>query len=177
MMTTEEWRVIPGLEHYAASSAGRIRREATIAGGFGSRRPAGHILTPRPVRTGHLKVTISVANKPSDQLVHRLVALTFLPPAPPGKDWVCHKDDDPANNRPGNLYWGDRRDNVNDMMRLGGQCKGERVAGAKLSPAVIAAIRSEVAAGRRQRDVARAFGTCQANVSLICSGKTWGHVE
>jgi len=38
----------------------------------------------------------------------------FGPPAPSGKPFILHKNDDPKDNRIENLYWGDRQDNARD---------------------------------------------------------------
>lgn len=43
--------------------------------------------------------------------VHRLVALAYIP-NPLNKPCVCHKDNNPLNNRVDNLYWGTQKENM-----------------------------------------------------------------
>ena len=50
--------------------------------------------------------------------VHRLVAKAFIP-NPNNYPCVCHKDDNPANNRIENLWWGTDKMNVQDSISKG----------------------------------------------------------
>lgn len=43
-----------------------------------------------------------------------LYALTELPPH--HTRWACHRDGNPTNNHPDNLYWGTPRDNILDTL-------------------------------------------------------------
>ena len=66
------------------------------------------LLKPRLFK-GYLRVKING----STHLVHRLVALTYIP-NPENKPCVCHKDNNPLNNNVDNLYWGSVEDNIRD---------------------------------------------------------------
>jgi hypothetical protein len=55
-------------------------------------------------------------------LVHRLVLLAFVGPAPEGMEG-CHWDDDPLNNHLSNLRWGTPGDNGLDCVRNGNNWK------------------------------------------------------
>lgn len=172
----EVWKTIPSFPAYSASSFGRIRRDALTYGGGGSvRRPSG-ALKQRALPYGHRQVTISTGNKPKTLLVHRLVAETFLPAPEDGQDCVCHRDDNPSNNRPENLFWGSKADNSADMVRKGRSVRGERVKGAKLDAAAVLEIRKRLSAGQNQYDLAQAFGVTQSNISMIGKKQTWRHV-
>lgn len=174
---SEEWRVIPSFPAYSVSSLGRVRRDAIIRGGGGSTRHPKENLTQRALPSGHMQVTLSMGNKPQTFLVHRLVAEAFLPPAPAGKDCVLHGDDNPANNAPTNLYWGDRPDNTRDMVTRARQAKGERVSSAKLTADKVREIRQRCEAGADQYDLAAEYGVSQSNISMIASRTTWRHVQ
>ena len=45
--------------------------------------------------------------------VAQLVCEAFHGPAPEGKPYVLHRDENPRNNRPDNLYWGTQKENLN----------------------------------------------------------------
>lgn len=51
---------------------------------------------------------------------HRLVAMVWIPnPNPNRLSQVCHKDNNPLNNRVENLYWGTPKDNMGQCIRDG----------------------------------------------------------
>lgn len=54
-----------------------------------------------------------------DRIVQWFMALAFHGPAPEGKPLVLHRDDNPKNNTPENLYWGDLQDNQQDVLSNG----------------------------------------------------------
>lgn len=49
----------------------------------------------------------------------RIVLLAFAGPPPQGRPYALHRDGDPWNNDPANLYWGTPRDNNLDAVRHG----------------------------------------------------------
>jgi NUMOD4 motif. len=173
----EVWKTIPSHPSYAVSSMGRVKRQAIVHGGMGSVRIPTGTLAVRALPRGHLQVTMSENNAPVTRLVHRLVAEAFLPPPQEGQDCVCHRDDDPSNNRPDNLFWGTREDNTADMVAKGRQARGRRVTSCKLTEDAVRAIRSAARSGQRQDAIAVEHGISQSNVSMIVTGATWGHVS
>ena len=112
------WAPIPGYEGlYEVSSAGevrsldRVQQYATY-----TRTLKGKLLKPRANKK-HYKVMLSDRNfQRKDLLVHRLVLLAFIGPAPQGTE-ACHRDDNGKNNNLDNLYWGTRSDNVRDQVK------------------------------------------------------------
>lgn len=54
---------------------------------------------------------------------------------------------------------------------------GSRNGYAKLTEPQVLRIRHQLAMGRRQRDIAAAFGVTQGAISCIARGKTWGHLK
>lgn len=172
----EVWASIPSIPQYASSSHGRIKRIAPVIGGGGSIRKSGTILSQRSLPTGHRQVTVSVCNKATTYLVHRLVAFAFIGPQPDGLPFVCHRDDTPWHNWPANLYWGSRKDNALDAIENGKIAKGEIVSSATITADEVRCIRSMFIEGHDQRDIAALFGISQSNVSLIVRRKTWRHI-
>lgn len=111
----EEWRYVPGYEGvYSVSSRGRVRRDA---GGPGA--TAGRILKPTPDKDGYLKTALSAGGVSRDVRVSRLVCEAFHGPAPEGKPFVLHGNGDNTDNTPGNLRWGDGRENQLDAIKHG----------------------------------------------------------
>lgn len=69
-------------------------------------------LKPRKIKGGYLSVTLTINNKPKQYLVHRLVALAFIPNTNNYKE-INHKNEDKTDNRVENLEWCDRSYNIN----------------------------------------------------------------
>lgn len=108
-----EWRRIPGFERYEVSERGQVRRAQA---GHGSM--AGHVLRPKQTGFGHLYVKVAAEGRAAQTIgVHRAVCLAFNGPRPSPDHIVCHRNDVPDDNRPGNLYWGTPADNTRDRIR------------------------------------------------------------
>lgn len=96
---------------------------------------------------------------------------------PPGKR-VCHSCDNRRCANPRHLFAGTAKDNSEDMVRKGRQSRRVGVLNtqAKLDDENVRLIRSLLAAGMRQREIASLFGLHQVAVSLIKRGLRWAHV-
>lgn len=105
-------RAIPGYPGYYATIEGDILKK---------RGNSFFKLTPSKVHNDYYTVKIIHRVK-----VHRLVALTFIP-NPNNYPIVCHKDNNPCNNRAENLYWGTQSHNMQQMVRDGRQRKSKIV--------------------------------------------------
>lgn len=106
-MTRDQLTPIPGLEGYSISADGKIWSDRS-----------GRYLRPHAMPSGHLVASLRRDGTAHTELVHRLVALTFIGPPPPNSE-VCHNDGDPGNNRLENLRYGTRSENVLDQVRHG----------------------------------------------------------
>ncbi|AAN12796.1 HNH endonuclease [Mycobacterium phage Omega] len=123
----ELWRDIPDYEGlYQASNQGRIRsidrviKQASPHGGIIERRMPGRVLAPwAHSADGRPWVSLSCGGKVKRLGVHVLVARAFWGVAPSDKPMALHRNGDPFDNRPENLYWGDNADNMNDAVRHG----------------------------------------------------------
>lgn len=120
-------------------------------------------------RVGYL--TVYIGRGP--ELVHRLVAETFLPAPAAGQDVVRHLNGDPLDNRAENLAGGTQTENMADMIRHGRSQKGERSAQAKLTARRVSLIRGLLEEGFRPDVVAHLFNTSEANVNRIGNGEAW----
>lgn len=97
---------------------------------------------------------------------HRAAAALKYGPLP--KDIkVCHRCDNPKCCNPEHLFLGSQADNLKDMASKGRSALGERNGMSKLSDADVAAIRTAVAGGQTQRDVATKFGVSEGHMSAI----------
>lgn len=107
----EEWRTIPSLPEYEASTLGRVRRKPWIApmprGGF---RAYGGKPWFGAWDEEHRRFVFMFRRK--TYRVAPVVCEAFNGPAPAGQ--IClHGDEDSRNNRPDNLSWGTHKENSN----------------------------------------------------------------
>lgn len=118
MATDEIWKPIPGYEgYYDVSNRGRVRSlvRKSKYGVLSERK------TPRinsmSNRRGYYMTWLYKEGEGKHWLVHRLVALAFIP-NPNNLPFVNHKDENPKNNRFDNLEWCSRQYNNNYGNRL-----------------------------------------------------------
>lgn len=94
MKKREIWKFVPGYEGlYMVSNKGIVKNCRT-----------GKILKPHKIKNGYLQVCLCKDWNKKMFLVHRLVALAFIP-NPENKRTVNHKDEDKTNNCVWNLEW------------------------------------------------------------------------
>jgi hypothetical protein len=96
---------------------------------------------------------------------------------------VLHTCDNPLCCRPDHLFAGTQKINIQDCCSKGRIAKGAKLNhppqdgennhNAKTTPEVVQAVRSMLASGSRQADVAKATGLTRANVWAIAHGKSW----
>ena len=109
----EVWKSLKGLvmcgDFYEVSSLGKVRSIArVITDSIGRTKvKKGRELKPRVLKSGHLRVALCKDTMQKDFLVHRLVALAFIP-NPENMPCINHKDECPSNNKKDNLEWCDR---------------------------------------------------------------------
>lgn len=105
MWTSRMWCSIPGYENqYMISDRGEIRH-------FPDNTSEGRPLKPRLNNCGYLIVDLFKSGKRQCFLLHRLVALAFLP-RPEGCNVVNHIDRDRTNCSAINLEWCTQSDNI-----------------------------------------------------------------
>lgn len=124
----ETWKEVPGYEtSYLCSDLGRVKSLSRVVtyrdGRTKTIREKILALVHRP--DGYKAVTLCEGGKRHITLVHRIVALTFIP-NPENLPTINHKNEDKADNRANNLEWctvaynntyGDRVQKIADKKR------------------------------------------------------------
>lgn len=180
----ERWKAVVGFEGaYEVSDQGRVRSLDRIVvcqqrTGINRRlvtmhrRLKGRVLRGAKLKSGHIHV--GFGHNTADLLVHRLVLEAFIGPCPVGHE-ACHRDDVPSNNKLKNLYWGTRKENMDDAYRNGKHHVGEQHCNAKLNVALVRTMR-ELAKAMPIRQVAIKFGTPYFTAFKAIRGITWRSV-
>jgi hypothetical protein len=176
----ETWKSIEGFEGlYEVSDLGRVRsldrmhpRQYPIKGCIISQRMGGgrnHNKYPT--------ITITRVNPKirTDKLVHRLVAMAFIP-NPENKPEVNHKDGDKTNNKVNNLEWSTRKENVRHSSENGLLMTNGAHFNAILNLEQVKEIKIKLANGFKRSALAKEYNIGYATISLIGTGKQWKHV-
>lgn len=159
----EIWKDIPGYEkRYQVSNQGRVRSLRDSHGNLRT-EPLIRKLVPHNDGTGRLTVKFSSPSKL--YFVHTLVLTVFVGPRPEGRE-ACHFDDDPANNRLGNLRWDTHVNNCVDRRRNGGNTDGEKNGCLKLSMFDVRVIR-KLKDCFPQQVLADLWGVTQSHISRL----------
>lgn len=74
--------------------------------------------TPRVNNCGYGRIRFKIYGKFSERLIHRLVAMAFIP-NPNNKPQVNHKDGDKTNNNVSNLEWVTSKENMQHASQTG----------------------------------------------------------
>lgn len=177
MQREEIWVAVPidrYAKHYSISTFGRVRSEVTRRGTV-----AGTIKASSPNLLGYVSVMLSLGGIDDRFLMHRLVALAFIP-NPENKPRVNHMNGIRHDNALSNLEWVTAKENTQHAMRELGmndkRPRGSRAHGAKLTEELVVTIRLRAAAGERLMDLASEHGINASTVSSVVSRRYWKHV-
>jgi hypothetical protein len=117
-MTEEVWLPVPSKPEIMASSLGRVllpERETQMPNG-GMRKyipkPTNGHITKASKAARHTHLFLSNRHF-GNMKIHRLVCEAFHGPAPEGRPYVIHLDENAHNNKPENLRWGTQKENLN----------------------------------------------------------------
>ncbi len=171
-------RKIPGYSNYLAGEDGHVYRL------WHYKKPLNPPLRLKSFRNpcGYMQCgAIADADCPPEvgkprragRPVHQLICLAFhgLPPSP--RHEVDHINNVRDDNRPENLRWVTRRENVRNSKKHYTYPAGEKHHCAKINPAVVLEIRKRRARGELLRVIAADVGLHLATVHNIATGKTW----
>jgi hypothetical protein len=171
-----EWKPIPGLPGYEASSQGRIRKNVYIDRRGNCRKAKELTLTQHP--EGYLSVYVREQRR--NVLVHRLVAAAFKG-EPDARLQVNHLNGNKTDNRPANLEWVTPSANMRHAVRVLGRNIGNRPGegnnAAKLTARKVKAIRRVYEPGKiTLKQLADQFQVSVPCIWHIVKGHTWRHV-
>jgi len=173
-VNTEHWTPVKGYETlYEITETGQVRSWAF--GGW-RRRTAPKLLKWRINTFGYATVALSngPGTKPWNVLVHRLVALNFIP-NPANAPQINHKDSNKLNNHISNLEWVTQRENLRHSWRVGTHVskRGEFARHAKLKQADIDQIQAAFKAGRTGPSIAKQFSISPNHAYRIRDNVHW----
>lgn len=169
-MREEVWKPVPSTDDlYEASSLGRIRSKDRVVcrrcrwGQMVEEHKRGRVLKPWNDANGYEVVYVCYDGKRIARNVHRLVAAAFHGEG--GALDVNHIDGNKVNNRPENLEWVTRSENMFHAQRAGLKSDCKPVVGAPLNGGEEVRFPSAAAAGRH-------LGVySHANIAAVASGK------
>lgn len=112
----ENWKDVPEYEGiYEVSDQGRVRTKlgkTTYTKRHGVRKWKQRYLKNKTPKGREVRVSLWKDGKEKTWLVHRLVALAFIPKVD-GKEYINHIDGNPKNNKVENLEWCNHTENNN----------------------------------------------------------------
>lgn len=152
------WRECTVNNRYLVSRYGEIKNKTT-----------GHILKQKLDKSNCLMVNLSFGNRNKQKyfMVHRLVALAFLP-NPDNLEWVRHKDKNSLNNKVDNLEWATSRWKT--------QSRGEYSNNAKMTKEQVQWCRDVYKPKDKEYGcsaLAKLFNVSNSTMSYILNGRTY----
>lgn len=137
------------------------------------------ILKPSVSRNGYLYINLKSNGVHKRCLIHRLVAILFIP-NPDNKPQVNHIDGNKQNNRVDNLEWVTGSENITHAYELGLQKSGEQHHKSKFTAEDVKFIRNVYVKGDKKfgaRPLARQFNVSQPAILNIVNGNTYRNVD
>lgn len=126
--------------------------------------------------SGYYRVHLKINNKHKDFVIHRLIAINFIP-NPNNKPEINHKNGIKSDNSIDNLEWVNRSENVLHAFRnkLKISAKGERHGRSKLTEEDVFNIR-KIGNSLSAYKVGKMFSVGHRAIRLILIGETWTHI-
>lgn len=126
----EIWKQIKGWGNYEVSNTGRIRRKEIYVNHWrgGKRKlPMREMKIKNSWAKGYKGITFTTKDRKFHNfLVHRLVALAFIP-NPDSKPQVNHKDGNKGNNYVSNLEWATPSEDIYHSVNVLGRRNAKRI--------------------------------------------------
>lgn len=144
----------------------------------------GKCLKPYKNKKGYLRVTLTdVEHHRKNFLIHRLVAMTFIP-NPENKSEVNHKDGNKSNNTVNNLEWCTGSENIKHAIQMGVHYipynRGENSPCHKLTRQDVDFIKTHYRFRDKQYNsvqLAKMFNVAPETIRAIINGINWKEEE
>ena len=135
----------------------------------------GWILKPQLINSGYLAVTLRVGNRSYHITVHQIVWVFFNNLDVPQ---INHIDGNKLNNCPQNLEQSTQSHNNKHAYRTGLRSPnhGAKSGRSDLTDQDVIDMRSLVADGHRQKEIAPLYGIARNTLSYIINRRTWTHI-
>jgi hypothetical protein len=170
----EIWKNAKGFEkEYQVSSLGNLkaRSKKTWNGKAICNRKEKIMRLPEPNKWGYIHVALCFNGVKKKVLMHRLVALTFIPNRK-GKETVNHINGIKHDNQVENLEWATRSEQNIHASKMGlRKFTGEDHSQHKLTEAQVIEIRL-----RQGRPKGSEYGVSNATISDVLNRKSWKHI-
>ncbi len=169
----EFWKDIIGLEEvFVVSNKGRIRRI------MHRKNPTNRLMKQffDKEGEGYMQIPLCNLGKKTFFLVHRTVAISFIP-NPENKPEVNHKDGDKTNNCVENLEWATSLENIRESWRMGlsKSRTGEKHHNSKLTEKEVLEIRN-IGNTMSQKEIGRLYGINHQAVYKILKRLRWKNI-
>ncbi len=171
-LPNEQWKDVVGYEGlYEVSNKGRVKTFVRQ-----------HKILKTPLNQhGYPYTGLTKDGKHNTYLVHRLVAIAFLPNNDHDKIFVNHIDGNKANSNVENLEWCTVKENNNHAVQNGlktyENAKGEGNTSAKLSGQQVLEIRLLHSSKSMSRSaISTKFDIAKSTVTRIVSRRLWKHI-
>ena len=152
------------------------RYEVSDKGNVWSTRGKGRMLRPCKKENGYLEVKLQAEGKIVSMLVHRLVALAFIP-NPDNKPHVNHKNGNKEDNSVPNLEWSTSQENIEHAFANGLSSVGEGHGKSNYTNAQIVEVKKLLSQGYSCTKVAKMTGVSRKVVYDVSYGRTWSHLD
>lgn len=182
----EQWLPVPGYGgRYFASTLGRIKAVEQRVRHCPKGKWMERVIPERVLKTysdklGYMRTTLTMNGEAKNWMVHRLVAITFVP-NPLGLPDVNHIDACKFNSAPENLEWVTHAENMAHAARMGlmvaNSGPGEESPAAKLTDDCVRSIKARLAAGEGPASISRDYPVTPSAISEIKAGRSWSHIS
>lgn len=169
----ETWTHITGFEEwFAINTNGVVKRIKS-----GRTSLAGKILKPSISKTGYHMADLYINGKHNSRLIHRLVAMMFIP-NPHNYPQINHKNGIKSDNTVENLEWCTSAMNNRHAFAIGLNRgpRGEQQGRHKLTQNDVETIRNMYSTNNySHRKLGAMFGVCHQNIGCIVNNQSWSN--